>query len=130
MIPAIIFALLLTQPPTIGVQMSSITLRHLDGVQDFVGVRTASIQITPKARLFDEFTVVDLDKSHSQHPLLSRVTPDSGGCESCDVTARLDNLAIQLQNDPTTTAFIIVLTTRNESILSKAQKTALLASAN
>jgi hypothetical protein len=80
----------------------------------------------PKAWKFDVFTPEEVNKVFSRRPSPSRTDGDSsGGCKDCEVKARLDNFAIQLQNDPAATAYLIPTTSRRSGPLSEEQEKAI-----
>lgn len=60
----------------------------------------------PEARLFDTFGVVDLTKSITRRPSPSQTRSPQPAITEDDIKARVDNYAIELYNDPTSTGVI------------------------
>lgn len=77
-----------------------------------------------EARLFDTFGVALLVQTYSRRPSPSQ-TSGEGRCNDCDVKARLDNFAFQLQSDPSASAYIVSLKRRRGGRLSKAEDEAI-----
>jgi hypothetical protein len=58
--------------------------------------------------------LISAGATFSQTDLLARKFDEFGDIQASDLIARLDNLAIQLQNEPNTKAFLIVYRTRRD----------------
>ena len=83
----------------------------------------------PRARRFDVFSTDDLNTAYSRRPSPSRTGTPEKGCQDCEVKARLDNFAVQLQNEPTTQGYLKSTTSRREGTLTDAQEKAIQAEA-
>ena len=92
--------------------------------QQYASARTLGARgvQTPRARVFDEFAAVKLTEAFSRRPSPSRTRTPQGACKDCDLKARLDNLAIQLQNEPEATSYLITLKPRRATLSKEQEK--------